>query len=362
MFSNWLIQHTTDESWAGVLKFPHERGMIRLQGARIESVDPHTKVMGLSIRGHNHIPLPDGSILAAPDWDGSEYITFKLVPLSEQRTVVTAACGVPLIQPYFRMLLTTISERYPASAAPIDEALQLPTATLAEVLLSLAAQALPASWHIVLDCSLTQFETAVEKHLLPLRTAHPIPDYAVDISRDYESENGVYVRYNVKAGIEEPTPGAPNVLSHKHREIGRISGAYHNALQTRMTIGSEGLNDALFGRIVANFLGAWRDATQPQMSPTEKNESRAAPQLDVSSVRSDESLEPWEQIEDYKWDRKAVQLLWEGYEDSDIAKQVGRDAKTVTNRLSVLRGQYPKQVPTRSELKALRLQERKLGE
>lgn len=65
------------------------------------------------------------------------------------------------------------------------------------------------------------------------------------------------------------------------------------------------------------------------------------------------SEKPWEQLPDVSWDRDAVQLLCRGLTDREIAKRVGKDitAKTVSNRLSVLRQQYPGLVPTREELK-----------
>ena len=64
---------------------------------------------------------------------------------------------------------------------------------------------------------------------------------------------------------------------------------------------------------------------------------------------------PWEDIPDHRWDRKAVQMLWEGYQDPQIAKKLDVSSKTVTNRLSFLRQLYPDCVPTRDELRKKKL-------
>ena len=72
---------------------------------------------------------------------------------------------------------------------------------------------------------------------------------------------------------------------------------------------------------------------------------------------------PWENIPDYRWDRDAVRGLWEGLTSKEIADRLssGLNAKTVTNRLSVLRKQYPKYVPIRDHLKQRHLEKWKLG-
>jgi hypothetical protein len=65
--------------------------------------------------------------------------------------------------------------------------------------------------------------------------------------------------------------------------------------------------------------------------------------------------QPWQSIPNNSWDRLAVELLWKGFSDPEIASKVGKDIvpKTVTNRLSDLRGQYPDLVPTREKLKQM---------
>lgn len=63
---------------------------------------------------------------------------------------------------------------------------------------------------------------------------------------------------------------------------------------------------------------------------------------------------PWNQIPDHGWDRLALWYWHEGHTCPEIASQLeGRPtAKTVTNRLCALRGQYGEEiVPTRKMLK-----------
>jgi len=68
---------------------------------------------------------------------------------------------------------------------------------------------------------------------------------------------------------------------------------------------------------------------------------------------------PWERIPDHGWDRAAVKLLFDGYTDPEIAGKLHLSAKTVTNRLSALRGLYPKIVLKREEIDRQRLEELK---
>lgn len=72
--------------------------------------------------------------------------------------------------------------------------------------------------------------------------------------------------------------------------------------------------------------------------------------------------QPWGMIPDYRWDRVAVKGLWEGLTDAEIAVTLADvdAAKTITNRLSLLRKQFPDCVPTRDALRKRRDQ-RKLG-
>ena len=65
---------------------------------------------------------------------------------------------------------------------------------------------------------------------------------------------------------------------------------------------------------------------------------------------------PWLQVADHSWDRRAVELLHQDLSYGEIARRIGNDvtAKTVRNRLSVLRGAYgptivpPRQAPRNS--------------
>jgi hypothetical protein len=77
------------------------------------------------------------------------------------------------------------------------------------------------------------------------------------------------------------------------------------------------------------------------------------PNIALSAEPSaDDGAQPdvWEKIADYKWDRLAVKMLYEGYTSPEIASKIGNlTAKTVDNRLSVLRSQY-NFIETREEI------------
>jgi hypothetical protein len=76
------------------------------------------------------------------------------------------------------------------------------------------------------------------------------------------------------------------------------------------------------------------------VSPAVAAQPGAAPPAELSAAAGTQ-LNVWEKIPDYKWDRLAVRMLYEGYTSPEIASKIGDlSAKTVDNRLSVLRSQY----------------------
>lgn len=64
--------------------------------------------------------------------------------------------------------------------------------------------------------------------------------------------------------------------------------------------------------------------------------------------------EPWLQIPNIDWHREAVRLLWEGYQSPEIGRNLSLSSKTIDNALSMLRKQYPNQVPSRATLREMR--------
>ena len=83
--------------------------------------------------------------------------------------------------------------------------------------------------------------------------------------------------------------------------------------------------------------------------PVVATQPDAAPPADMSAAAGVQ-LEVWERIADYKWDRLAVRMLYEGYTSPEIASTIGTViAKTVDNRLSALRSQYDF-IETREEI------------
>jgi len=64
----------------------------------------------------------------------------------------------------------------------------------------------------------------------------------------------------------------------------------------------------------------------------------------ILNEKNEKALEPWEQIDDHLWDRKALEMWWEGYENSDIAKKVGVTPRAVTNSISFLRSKYGEEI------------------
>ena len=64
----------------------------------------------------------------------------------------------------------------------------------------------------------------------------------------------------------------------------------------------------------------------------------------IERAANDEPVEspPWEYIREHSWDRTAVQMLWEGFSDPEIAERLRVSPKRITNRFSALRRQFPK--------------------
>ena len=63
---------------------------------------------------------------------------------------------------------------------------------------------------------------------------------------------------------------------------------------------------------------------------------------------------PWMQIPDHGWDRRALEYRWRGYTIPEIAGRLDLSARTVANRLSILRAACgPQIVPTARWLRTL---------
>ena len=60
------------------------------------------------------------------------------------------------------------------------------------------------------------------------------------------------------------------------------------------------------------------------------------------------SRQPWHQVPEHLWDRKAVELWWAGHSQKEIGQQLSQAPKTVRNRLAQLRKEFgPQIVPLR---------------
>jgi len=63
------------------------------------------------------------------------------------------------------------------------------------------------------------------------------------------------------------------------------------------------------------------------------------------SLLPQSALPPWEQIEVHGADREILKLWWDGYTSGEIALKVNlHSPRTVTNKISLLRKQYGKDI------------------
>jgi hypothetical protein len=89
---------------------------------------------------------------------------------------------------------------------------------------------------------------------------------------------------------------------------------------------------------VKRCLNAPIEGNGPQ---TATESERKGQQPAETSADNGQQVKVWEKIPDCKWDRLAVKMLYEGHTSPEIANKIGDViAKTVDNRLSVLRSQY----------------------
>lgn len=97
------------------------------------------------------------------------------------------------------------------------------------------------------------------------------------------------------------------------------------------------------------------DASNERSENREKSSAPIADETEkvpaTESKGQREREKPWELIPDHNWDRMAVKLLHEGNTNWKIGHRIGISEKRVANRLSELRGDYPKLVPTRNQLR-----------
>ncbi|GIK39545.1 MAG: hypothetical protein BroJett011_33780 [Chloroflexota bacterium] len=87
-------------------------------------------------------------------------------------------------------------------------------------------------------------------------------------------------------------------------------------------------------------------------------------QKETTELIGESGTKPWNKISDYRWDRSAVELWWTGHTYAEIASKVDKTitAKTVMNRVSLLRKQYGEEVvPTDKQLRKFGIKLRTSG-
>jgi len=68
-----------------------------------------------------------------------------------------------------------------------------------------------------------------------------------------------------------------------------------------------------------------------------------------------QDIKPWEKIPENNWDREAIKMWCEGNTNKEIGSRVSVNRRSVTNRICILRKQYPEaQIPTDKERRRLR--------
>ena len=74
----------------------------------------------------------------------------------------------------------------------------------------------------------------------------------------------------------------------------------------------------------------------------------------ITMVDEEQEIKPWEKIPENNWDREAIKMWCEGNTNREIGYRVSVEPRTVTNRISILRKQYPEaHIPTDKERRRL---------
>jgi hypothetical protein len=101
-----------------------------------------------------------------------------------------------------------------------------------------------------------------------------------------------------------------------------------------------------------------KEALASFIPPASFFENKSDEEFEMDQSRKS-ALLPWEQIEDKRSNRKILELWWSGYTNSEIARKVDLDPRTVTNILSRLRMEYKQAiVPTKNQI-IIQLREKK---
>jgi hypothetical protein len=270
-------------------------------------------------------------------------ITFRVLPIGKGASIeVAGVCREPAVEPYFVGLVESLvaQQRVPPDAYWLGELRKIEQ-QVAQTLLKTdwrsferALKEFAGDYHTdeiryvaaTERHDLVQRERAVDRHNQPLdrrkKRSWRVDLALATVGRTWQGIEQIWLDF----------------------ELSRISGKY----PLRLTVTVEGFRYREVEPLAAAFLAhcqrLWRT------SPVDQAETESRP---ASSVALQAETQPWEQIPDHLWDRKALELWWQDYTCPEIGNKIGQSPKTVLNRISVLRKLYGEAlVPTEKQRRA----------
>jgi len=239
-------------------------------------------------------------------------------------------------------------------AEAIDKAVNAAIPDWEKVLAAWIESRLPFSHQAIIPLPFVDVDSAIDTYAAKMDW-----EETLDVTIDCKNEK-YRNRYVIYGGVDVSNPEFARGSNKK--VLGEIVVRRISEQSSELMITTTGFDDNRLIPVVQTFLSNWMSErrwgrywarpadSQADLSRAIEGEARKYGERGKETERK-----PWENIPDNGWNRKAVELLWAGHTDPDIARALGTGlvAKTVTNRLSELRQQFPEHVPTRAKIKQL---------
>lgn len=196
-------------------------------------------------------------------------------------------------------------------------------------------------WTLYIGKDLATVDSACQEHLLHHFSARFPAEWQIAIARHEESQYSDVI-YSLESGFMDQRNEDVIFLSGGIL-IGQFRISRIDEEVSRFTVTNTGKKDKRLVALFAGFFARWTQELNLLEQETKQRET--SPSCD--ELLSDK---PWMLLPDVGWDREAVERWWRQEPAEQIAAACDVTSKSIVNRLSVLRKQYPKLVPLKKDL------------